>query len=83
MISGKIVAISNSRFHQNFAVLLHGFGTASLDRNTVITGANSFVNCGSGSVFSAGNNTINLMGDSILPAGCGSYITSFSTIAPK
>ena len=41
-------------------------------RITAITGANSFVNCGSGSIVSAGNNTINTMGDSALPAGCAS-----------
>ena len=81
--AAPIFAVANSRFHQNFAVVLHGFGTVSLDRNTVITGPNSFVNCGSGSIVSAGNNTINLMGDSSLPPGCASYITSFSTIAPK
>lgn len=81
--AAPIFVLSNSRFHQNFAVMLHGFGTASLDRNTVITGPNSFVNCGSGSIISAGNNTINLMADSSLPPGCASYITSFSTVVPK
>ena len=81
--AAPIFILSNSRFHQNFAVMLHGFGTASLDRNTVITGLNSFVNCGSGSIISAGNNTINLMSDTTLPAGCSSFITSFLTIVPK
>jgi hypothetical protein len=81
--AAPIVAISNSRFHQNFALVLHGFGTVSIDRITSITGSNSFVNCGSGSIISAGNNTINLMGDTTLPGGCASFITSFSTIVPK
>jgi len=81
--ASPIFALANSRFHQNNAVVLHGFGSVSLDRVTVITGANSFVNCGSGSITSAGNNTINMMGDSSLPAGCSSYITSFFTVAPK
>ena len=81
--AAPIFAISNSRFHQNFALVLHGFGQVSIDRITAITGPHSFVNCGSGSIISAGNNTINLMGDQGVPAGCASYITSFTTIVPK
>ena len=79
--AGLIVNVSNSVLAVNYAAILLGHGAARLTNNQITNNDNSIVNCGSGNVVSLGygsplgSNLITDNTDSVVPAGCTSFIT--------